>query len=130
MDLKEQLNELIATSKTKLAEIGEKSRISLRVGWNVFQQALSEITVLIERVYLDVTGPEKKKAAMDAAEVFFDSVLTAVLLPYIPSFLQWIFKTQIRYIFLQLANGSIDALVATFNSLGIFSSKNKDKGEV
>jgi hypothetical protein len=111
-----------------LADIKESltsvTKISLAAAWKFLQTAIAQLVIIIEETLGDVlAGPEKKAQAMAVAEQVVDTLLVAVVIPFIPALVKPILNKYIKQIFMQIVSGSIDAIVSTFHTTNVFPPK-------
>lgn len=113
---------IIAAVKAKLATIGTK--IPLSAGWRIIQESVGSVVLLIEQQIGDgLSGPDKKAAALAVVGNIIDLVTVAVDIPYVPEVAESVIDSVLKKILLAIASGSIDAIVSTFKSTGIFPTK-------
>lgn len=120
--LKPELEKLINQSKIAL---GEVKRVALAQAWKILQITVASIVQQIEINGNNLTGADKKAAALTLLSQFYDSVFIVVDIPFVPPFLEPIIRSSIKNILMTLVGASIDAMVATFRSTGIFNNIQK-----
>jgi hypothetical protein len=116
--------------KTKLfldeiqALLVDKVSLSLSASWNILQQAVAKLVIIIEENLGDLfAGTEKKAEAMKIAEQMIDMILVITVVPFVPVLIKPLFSRYIKNVLMQIASGSIDAIVSTFRATNVFPSK-------
>ena len=93
----------------KLKEgLDDVKRFAVSEAWKILQLATANIIQIIEKIGTDLSGPEKKKVALNAI---------------IPNFLEPLFHKSVKAFLMILVGSTIDALVTTFRETGIFIKK-------
>lgn len=118
--IKNEVEKLIATAKERLVEV---RRIAIDEAWKILQLATATVIQIIEAIGNDLAGTEKKALAMELLNKFYDSVFVVVDIPVVPNFLEPIIHKYVKAFLMILVGASIDALVATFRSTGVFLKK-------
>ena len=115
-----QIAELIKQTKDSL---GEVKTIAIAEAWKILQLLTATIIQLIEKIGTDLAGAEKKQLAMELINNFYDNIFRVVDLPFIPNAIEAILHSYIKKILMTLVDSAIDAMVATFKDIGVFSTK-------
>jgi hypothetical protein len=124
-DIKTSAEDLIDKLKLKLLTL--KTKLSLSGAWQIIQESLANVVLLIEQKAGEVlSGPDKKAAAMLIISNVIDVVVVAVDIPFVPELVEKQFDVFIKKFLLAIASGSIDALVSTFHSTNVFPPKEEE----
>jgi len=115
-----QISELIKQTKDSL---GEVKTIAIAEVWKILQLLTATIIQVIEKIGTDLAGAEKKQLAMELINNFYDNIFRVVDLPFIPNAIELILHSYIKKILMILVDSAIDAMVATFKDIGVFSTK-------
>lgn len=119
--IKTEANGLMIWVQTAVVNGGK--RLPLHAAWQLIQTALAKTVLIIEQnVVGAVSGPEKKAAAMAIIGQVVNVVIGSITLPYVPLWIQNMMGNYIKTFLLEVASGSIDALVSTFHDTGVFPS--------
>ena len=126
--MSEENKQLIRTEVDKLTDklkesLNNVKRFAVSEAWKILQIATASIIQIIEKIGTDLSGPEKKKVALEALSNFYDKVFTSVDIPMIPNVLEPMFHQSIKTFLMILVGATIDALVTTFRETGIFIKK-------
>ena len=126
--MSEENKQLIRTEVDNLTDklkesLNNVKRFAVSEAWNILQLATASIIQIIEKIGTDLSGPEKKKVALEALSNFYDGVFTSVDIPMIPSVLEPMFHQSVKAFLMILVGATIDALVTTFRETGIFIKK-------
>jgi len=133
LNLKEKLDQF----SIKLAESFQaaKNGASIKIDelWKILQLAVVQIVQFVEDnaenkvsikmgvvTPVPMTGEEKKAAAMDAAEKFYDLLYITIDIPYMPGWLRRLLHPYAKALFMKCVSGSIDATVETLKRLTNF----------
>lgn len=81
---------------------------------------------MIEELQLQVEGKEKKEVALKALSEFFDIVVVAVDIPFLPDLFERAFDKFTKVLFMRLASGSIDATVSILRQTTVFLKEKQD----
>jgi hypothetical protein len=119
-NLQIELNKFITESKESLNIV---QNVAAAHAWKILQLAIAISIQFIENIATDLSGPDKKKIAMQALSEFYDKVFTVVKIPFLPSFLEPFLHKYVKAFFMALVGASIDAMVTTFKEIGIFKDK-------
>lgn len=130
--MNEQSLKIIDSLQQELAKFATESKESLKVvktvaatqAWKILQLAIAITIQFIENIATDLSGPDKKKIAMQALSEFYDKVFTVVKVPFLPSLLEPLMHKYVKAFLMALVGASIDAMVTTFKQVGIFKDKN------
>lgn len=98
--------------------------VAIPQAWNILQLATVDVIQSIENNSPNLKGADKKTLAMTMISNFYDQVFTIVNFPFVPAILQPIIQKYVKQILMLLVSASIDALVTTFRTNGIFADPN------
>lgn len=120
--------DLIKTEANNLAEnvkanLQNAKALAVSEAWKILQLATASVVQIIEKLGQDLSGPEKKKIAIDALSNFYDKVFVVIDIPFVPNILEPLMHKYIKAFLMILVGASIDALVTTFRETGIFIKK-------
>jgi len=118
--INEQIQVIIDGVKNSLKDI---KNITVSEAWKILQLLTATVIQLIERFAQELSGPEKKKIAMDIIGNFYDSVFSLIDLPILPSAIESLLQGYIKQVLMLLVDSAIDAMVATFRDIGVFTPK-------
>jgi hypothetical protein len=118
--IQNEVQKLIQTTKTKLQEV---KSLAISEAWKTLELAIATVVQIIEAIGNDLSSPEKKELAMGLLSEFYDKVFHVIVIPGVPSFLYPILHKYIKSLLMLLVSSSIDAIVTTFRSTGIFLRK-------
>jgi hypothetical protein len=126
--MSEENKELIRTEVNELTDklkesLNNVKRFAVSEAWKILQLATASIIQIIEKIGTDLSGPEKKKVALESLSSFYDTVFTSVDIPMIPNVLEPMFHKSVKAFLMILVGATIDALVTTFRETGIFIKK-------
>lgn len=108
--------------RENIKNLGRKLR--LRDAWKIVQTAVGQVVILIQSNVGDaLSGPEKKAYAMRVIGAVVDIVCAVVVIPGIPLWVNGLLGKYIKQFLLEVADGSIDAIVSTFHATGVFEQK-------
>jgi hypothetical protein len=128
-ELKDNLKTLLSDLAVSIKERHEKC--SLSAGWRLVQECVAKVVLIIEStVGSALSGPEKKEQAMEAIGKIVDTVMVIIDVPFVPEWFEQRVDKYIRIILMDIASGSIDALVTTFHDTGVFPPKETKEAEV
>ena len=119
--LKPELENLINESKISLNEV---KRVAIGQAWKILQLAIANIIQKIEVLSVDETGKDKKTAAMDLLNNFYDKVFTIIDIPFIPPLIEPLIHKYVKTFLMILVGSTIDAMVTTFRETGVFLQSN------
>lgn len=120
-NLRVELNRFISESKESLKIV---ENVAAAHAWKILQLAVAISIQFIENIATDLSGPDKKRIAMQALSEFYDKVFTVVKIPFLPSFAEPLLHKYVKAFFMALVGASIDAMVTTFKQVGVFKDKN------
>jgi hypothetical protein len=109
-----------------LESIGEIKIYAITEAWNILQLLIATLVQVIEIIAHDLAGPEKKKLAMELVSEFYDAMFKRIDLPILPSAIESILHEYIKQILMLLVDSSIDAMVTTFQNIGLFYDRQYD----
>lgn len=118
-NLQIQLNKFITESKESLQIVKD---VTATQAWKILQLAIAISIQEIENIAIDLSGPDKKKIAMQALSEFYDKIFIVVQIPFLPSFAEPLLHKYVKAFFMALVGASIDAMVTTFKQVGVFRS--------
>jgi hypothetical protein len=119
-NLKADLENLIQENQKIL---GEVKTVAIAQAWKILQLAIAKIIQNIENKSKTLAGKDKKEIAMILLSQFYDSVFIAIDIPLVPAVAESIIHRYTKSFLMILVSSSIDAMVATFREIGVFSSK-------
>jgi hypothetical protein len=119
-NLKADLENLIQENQKIL---GEVKTVAIAQAWKILQLAIAKIIQNIENKSKTLAGKDKKEIAMILLSQFYDSVFIAIDIPLVPTVAESIIHRYTKSFLMILVSSSIDAMVATFREIGVFSSK-------
>jgi hypothetical protein len=119
-NLQIQLNKFITESKESLQIVKD---VTATQAWKILQLAIAISIQEIENIAIDLSGPDKKKIAMQALSEFYDKIFIVVQIPFLPSFAEPLLHKYVKTFFMALVGASIDAMVTTFKQVGVFKSQ-------
>lgn len=121
-NLEKEADGLFDSFKEKLGTLGHV--LKLPEAWRIIQDATAQTVIIIERnVGRALSGPEKKAKALARIEKVIDVVCALIDVPFIPDWAESYADRYIKLFLLEVADGSIDALVKTFHDTGVFPPK-------
>lgn len=115
--LKPKVEKLIQETKVALKEV---KRVAIVQAWKILQLAVAEVIQTIEITANNVSGKDKKAAAMEILSKFYDSVFLIVDVPFVPSIFEPIIHRYVKSFLMILVGATIDAMVTTFKETGVF----------
>lgn len=104
--------------------LGKVKKVAISQAWKILQLAIAKIIQAIENKTTNLAGKDKKEIAMSLLSSFYDSIFIAIDIPLVPSVAESIIHRYTKSFLMILVSSSIDAMVATFREIGIFSPKN------
>jgi hypothetical protein len=119
--LQQELSKFAAESKESLNVV---EKVAAAQAWKILQLAIAISIQFIENMATDLSGPDKKKIAMQALSEFYDKVFMVVKVPFLPSLIEPLMHKYVKAFLMALVGASIDAMVTTFKQVGIFKDKN------
>jgi hypothetical protein len=117
--LKPELEKLVAQNQNNLKTV---KKIALGEAWKLLQLATASVVQTIENIAADLSGPDKKTAAMSVLSQFYDSVFVVIDIPFVPTILEPIIHKHVKNLMMILVGSTIDAMVTTFKNIGLFRS--------
>ena len=124
--IRKEVENLINETKKSLSDV---KRFAVSEVWKILQLLTAVVIQLIENFGKDLSSPEKKKLALELIGSFYDKIFTYVDLPWVPSVLEPIIHTHVKSFLMILVSSGIDAMVATFRQVGVFTLKETVKVE-
>jgi hypothetical protein len=107
--IKAEIDKIILTWEDAKAD----TKISLSEIWTLVHEVIGAAVRVAEA--WGGAGTEKKAAVLAALEVFYDEVIAPIDIKLIPNFIEGSIDRVAKQIFLQVADGLIDAVVALLN---------------
>lgn len=124
--IRKEVENLINETKKSLSDV---KRFAVSEVWKILQLLTAVVIQLIENFGKDLSSPDKKKLALELIGSFYDKIFTYVDLPWVPSVLEPIIHSHVKSFLMILVNSGIDAMVATFRQVGVFTPKETVKVE-
>mgnify|MGYP001244807314 FL=1 len=124
--IRKEVENLINETKKSLSDV---KRFAVSEVWKILQLLTAVVIQLIENFGKDLSSPEKKKLALELIGSFYDKIFTYVDLPWVPSVLEPIIHSHVKSFLMILVSSGIDAMVATFRQVGVFTLKETVKVE-
>jgi hypothetical protein len=121
--IQQEVEKLILSTKNKVSEL---KVVAVGEAWKILQLATATVIQIIEAIGNDLASPEKKKLAMELLDKFYDMVFKQISIPMVPNFVSAWMHNYIKAFIMVLVSSTIDALVTTFRSTGVFLSRNKE----
>jgi|TARA_B100001094_G_scaffold41684_2_gene36373 hypothetical protein len=118
--IRKEVENLIVETKKAVSDV---KKFAVSEVWKILQLLTAVIIQLIENFATELSGPEKKKLALELIGGFYDKVFTHVDLPWVPSVLEPIIHSHVKSFLMLLVGSGIDAMVATFRQVGVFKPK-------
>lgn len=115
--IKIEVDKLIVQAKESVQVV---KSIALAQAWKILQLTIAAIIQIIEQVGTDLSGPDKKKIAMECVSNFYDSVFLIIDIPFVPNLIEPIIHKHVKSILMVLVSSTIDAMVTTFRNAGVF----------
>ena len=94
--------------------------------WKLLQLITATIIQIIESIGKDLSGPEKKKMALDLISRFYDSTFIIVDVPYLPNILESYLHKYVKQFLMMLVGSTIDSMVTIFRNTGVFLKKSTE----
>jgi hypothetical protein len=116
--LKVEVDRLVQVCK----EANADKKLTLSEVWAIFQTAIHTLVKLAEEVNGAGNGEEKKEAVLAALDKFYDDVIAPIDLVVVPNLVEPAADRFLKGLFLQLASGSIDSMVAFLTAQGVLKS--------
>jgi hypothetical protein len=113
----------IIINETKTSFINVKS-FAISEVWKILQLLTAVVIQLIENIADNLSGPEKKKLALEVIGKFYDDVFFYIDIPWVPSPLEPILHSHLKNFLMIFVGAGIDAMVTTFRNVGVFRPKN------
>ena len=113
----------IIINETKTSFINVKS-FAISEVWKILQLLTAVVIQLIENIADNLSGPEKKKLALEVIGKFYDDVFFYIDIPWVPSALEPILHSHLKNFLMIFVGAGIDAMVTTFRNVGVFRPKN------
>ncbi len=104
-------------------------RVAISEAWKILQLTVASTIQIIEKIGVNLSGPDKKTVALNVISNFYDKVFLVVDVPFVPNFIEPIIHQSVKAFLMMFVSVSIDAMVTTFRETGIFL-KSKINNEV
>lgn len=119
---------LITEEVEKLTISTEKSlnhvkNMAIDEAWKLLQIVTATIIQIIESIGQDLSGPDKKKLAMNLISNFYDRVFIVIDIPYLPNVLEAYIHKYVKQFLMVLVSSTIDSMVTIFRNTGVFLKK-------
>jgi len=118
--IRKEVENLIVETKKAVSDV---KKFAVSEVWKILQLLTAAIIQLIENFATELSGPEKKKLALELIGGFYDKIFIHVDLPWVPSVLEPIIHSHVKSFLMILVSSGIDAMVATFRQVGVFKPK-------
>ena len=118
--IRSEIENLINETKNAVKDV---KKFAVGEVWKILQLLTATVIQLIENLGNELSGPEKKKLALELIGSFYDSIFTHVDLPWVPSVLEPIIHNHVKSFLMMLVGAGIDAMVTTFRQVGVFKPK-------
>ena len=118
--IRQEVLKILIEAKESLKDV---KRFAIAEAWKILQLVVAVVIQTIEKLGENLSGPEKKKVALEVIENFYDKVFLSIDIPGIPNMLEPIFHNSVKNLMMIFVGASIDAMVATFRNVGVFKSK-------
>jgi hypothetical protein len=112
--LKQEIDKIVTLFEDAKAD----SDVTLSEVWNLVTEVISSLVKVAEEFGGD--GDNKKAAVLAALELFYDEVIAPLDIPYVPNIVEPVVDRAAKRIFLQIADGVIDAIVSLLNREKVF----------
>jgi hypothetical protein len=118
--IRAEIVNLINETKNSLKDV---KKFAIGEVWKILQLLIATVIQLIENLGEELSGPEKKKLALELIGSFYDSIFTHVDLSWILSILEPIIHNHVKSFLMMLVGAGIDSMVTTFRQIGVFKPK-------
>ena len=118
--IKQEMRTIIDSVKESFKDV---QSVAVSEVWKILQLVTATVIQLIEKFGNDLASPDKKQLAMELISDFYDAVFKLIDLPMLPSAIESLLHSYIKKILMILVDSAIDAMVATFRDVGVFSPK-------
>tara|TARA_B110000503_G_C6937165_1_gene325314 strand:- start:178 stop:636 length:459 start_codon:yes stop_codon:yes gene_type:complete len=118
--IRKEVENLIVETKKAVSDV---KKFAVSEVWKILQLLTAVVIQLIENFATELSGPDKKKLALELISGFYDKVFVYVDLPWVPSVLEPIIHSHVKSFLMLLVGSGIDAMVATFRQVGVFKPK-------
>ena len=118
--IRQEVLKILIEAKESLKDV---KRFAIAEAWKILQLVVAVVIQTIEKLGENLSGPEKKKVALEVIENFYDKVFLSIDIPGFPNMLEPIFHNSVKNLMMIFVGASIDAMVATFRNVGVFKSK-------
>ena len=119
----QEVEKLTVNTKKLLPKV---QKIAVDEAWKLLQLITATIIQIIESIGKDLSGPEKKKMALDLISRFYDSTFIIVDVPYLPNILESYLHKYVKQFLMMLVGSTIDSMVTIFRNTGVFLKKSTE----
>ena len=119
----QEVEKLTVNTKKLLPEV---QKIAVDEAWKLLQLITATIIQIIESIGKDLSGPEKKKMALDLISRFYDSTFIIVDVPYLTNILESYLHKYVKQFLMMLVGSTIDSMVTIFRNTGVFLKKSTE----
>ena len=119
----QEVEKLTVNTKKLLPEV---QKIAVDEAWKLLQLITATIIQIIESIGKDLSGPEKKKMALDLISRFYDSTFIIVDVPYLPNILESYLHKYVKQFLMMLVGSTIDSMVTIFRNTGVLLKKSTE----
>ena len=119
----QEVEKLTVNTKKLLPEV---QKIAVDEAWKLLQLITATIIQIIESIGKDLSGPKKKKMALDLISRFYDSTFIIVDVPYLPNILESYLHKYVKQFLMMLVGSTIDSMVTIFRNTGVFLKKSTE----
>lgn len=119
----QEVEKLTVNTRKLLPEV---QQIAVDEAWKLLQLITATIIQIIESIGKDLSGPEKKKMALDLISRFYDSTFIIVDIPYVPNILESYLHKYVKQFLMMLVGSTIDSMVTIFRNTGVFLKKSTE----
>lgn len=124
-DVVKNTDTLCEKLREQFVSVGRK--IKLWEAWRIIQDSIARTVLLIEKeIGKSLSGPEKKAQAMASVEKVIKIVCNIIDLPIVPEWIEGYIDIYLHRFLMEVASGSIDAIVKTFHDTGVFPPKKEE----
>lgn len=116
----EEVEKLTINTKQSLDHV---KTMAIDEAWKLLQIVTATIIQIIESIGQDLSGPDKKKLAMNLISNFYDKVFIVIDIPYFPNALETYIHKYVKQFLMVLVGSTIDSMVTIFRNTGVFLKK-------
>ena len=118
--IKKEVDQLVQQTKGSLENL---KKVAIDEAWKILQLAVAKVVQAIEVTAVGLSGPDKKKLALELLTNFYDKVFVVIDIPFVPSVIEPIIHRYVKTLLMIMVGASIDATVTIFRNTGIFLKK-------